>query len=120
MPEAKATISEIELEKLSRLARLMDSQYSVPGTSIRFGLDSIFGLIPGLGDTGTFFVTLYLIEKSKQFNVPETVRKQMLMNMLVDWLIGAVPLAGDLFDIGWKANERNVSLIRQHVNTLLD
>lgn len=106
---------ERELEKLERLARWMDSQFSIPGTSIRFGFDSLLGLIPGLGDTGTLAVTLYLSEKAKSFGLPRRVRLRMFWNAFIDWLIGLVPLAGDLFDLGWKANLRNIELMRHHI-----
>jgi hypothetical protein len=106
---------ESELQKLDQLAELMDNRFMIPGTSIRFGLDSILGLIPGLGDSATLLVTLYLVEQAKRHNLPRHVRARMYGNAFIDWLIGLVPFAGDIFDIGWKANLRNVALIREHL-----
>lgn len=103
-----------ELEELERFAKLMDSQFSIPGTSIRFGLDSILGLIPGIGDTGTALITLYLVHKAGKYNLPPHVKRQMLWNTFIDWLIGLIPLVGDIFDIRWKANLRNVALLRKY------
>ncbi len=100
---------------LERLAVWMDSKFSIPGTSIRFGLDSLFGLIPGIGDTGTALVTLYLINQARQYDLPASVQRKMLWNAFIDWLIGLVPLVGDIFDIRWKANMRNVALLRTHL-----
>ncbi len=104
-----------ELQELEELARWMDDKFVIPGTSIRFGLDSVFGLIPGVGDTGTLFVTLYLAEKAKQHNMPPKLRRRMYWNAMVDWMIGIVPLVGDIFDLGWKANRRNIALVREHL-----
>ncbi len=108
-------MNQKELQELEELAKWMDDRFVIPGTSIRFGLDSVFGLIPGVGDTGTLFVTLYLAEKAKQHSLPQKVRRQMYWNAMVDWMIGIVPLVGDLFDLGWKANRRNIALLRQHI-----
>lgn len=106
---------EAELQKLDRLAELMDNRFLIPGTSIRFGLDSVLGLIPGVGDTATLLVTLYLADKAKNYNLPSHLRARIYWNAFVDWFIGLVPFAGDIFDIGWKANLRNVALIREHL-----
>ncbi len=107
-------VSSRELEKLDKLAWWMDSKFVIPGTSIRFGLDVILGLVPGIGDTGSLLISAYLIGKARSYNVPWYVTVQMIWNAFLDWIIGIIPLVGDLFDIGWKANLRNVSLIRQH------
>lgn len=104
-----------ELRDLEKLAVWMDSRFRIPGTPIRIGLDSVLGLLPGIGDTGTLMVTLYLTEKARRYNLPQRVRLIMFWNAFVDWLIGLIPLAGDLFDIGWKANLRNIALLRKHL-----
>jgi hypothetical protein len=106
---------ELELKKLDRLAELMDNRFVIPGTSIRMGLDSILGLIPGIGDTVTLLVTLYLAEKARRYNLPGHLRARIYWNAFIDWLIGLVPFLGDIFDIGWKANLQNVALIRKHL-----
>ena len=114
MTRPGTTDSFKDLQKLEKLARLMDSYFAIPGTSIRFGLDSIFGLVPGIGDTGTLLFSLYIISRARSYKVPWYVTLRMIWNALVDWIIGLVPLIGDIFDIGWKSNIKNVSLIRQH------
>jgi len=107
-------MNTIELEKLQSLADWMDSRFVVPGTSIRFGLDSLLGLIPGVGDSVTVISTGYLLHHAKIHDVPKHIRFKMIWNAFVDWLIGLVPLVGDVFDVGWKANQRNVALMRAH------
>lgn len=104
-----------ELQELDKLAEWMDNRFVIPGTSIRFGMDSLLGLIPGLGDTATVLVTLYLADKAKKYKLPSYVLAQMYKNAFIDWLIGLVPFAGDIFDLGWKANLKNVALIKKHL-----
>lgn len=106
---------EAELRKLDRLAELMDNRFVIPGTSIRFGLDSLLGLLPGVGDTATLLVTLYLADWAKRYDLPAHLRARIYWNAFIDWLIGLVPFAGDIFDVGWKSNVRNVALIRQYL-----
>lgn len=109
-------ISPHEIEKLEKLADWMDSRFSLPGTSIRFGLDSLLGLIPGVGDTVTLASTIYLIGRAQGYKLPWHVIARMAWNAFVDWLIGLIPLIGDIFDIGWKANKRNIQLIKDHTS----
>lgn len=104
-----------ELEEMEKLADWMDSRFRIPGTEIGFGLDSLFGLIPGVGDTATALSTAYLIGKARAFGLPRHVMARMIWNAFVDWLVGLIPLFGDIFDIAWKANRKNVALIREHL-----
>lgn len=108
-------VTEEELEKLDKIAEWMDSKFHIPGTSIRFGFDSLLGLLPGVGDTITLASTGYLLTKAHGYKLPWHVKTTMLWNLLIDWLIGIVPVLGDLFDVGWKANNKNVALIRKYV-----
>ncbi len=103
-----------EIENLEKLADWMDSRFKIPGTSIRFGLDSLLGLVPGIGDTVTILSTIYLIGKSKSHNLPFYVTLKMIWNAFLDWFIGLIPFLGDIFDIGWKANRKNVALLKKH------
>ena len=109
-------VTEGEIQKLDNLADWMDSRFQIPGTSIRFGLDSLLGLIPGVGDTITLASTGYLISKAHQYKLPWHVKTTMMWNLLIDWLIGLIPLLGDIFDIGWKANNKNVALIKKYID----
>lgn len=103
-----------ELEKLQSFADWMDSKFVIPGTKIRFGLDSALGLVPGVGDTATVFATAYLIAKAHEHGVPMHIKMRMAWNAFIDWLIGLIPLLGDIFDVGWKSNQKNVELLRKH------
>jgi hypothetical protein len=107
-------MTEQELQDLDKLAELMDSRFHLPGTDIRFGLDSVLGLMPGVGDTATILITLYLVSKAEKYNLPKKVIRQMYRNAAIDWGIGLIPLAGDIFDVGWKANLKNVALLKKH------
>lgn len=97
------------------LARLMDSLFVIPGTRIRFGLDAIIGLIPGLGDTLTSFVSVYILKVASRCGVPRVTLVRMALNIAIDYVGGIVPLAGDAFDIYWKANLKNVELLQRHM-----
>jgi hypothetical protein len=97
------------------LARLMDSFFSIPGTRIRFGLDAIIGLIPGLGDTLTSFVSIYILKVASRCGVPRVTLVRMALNIAIDYVVGIVPVMGDAFDIYWKANLKNVELLQRHM-----
>lgn len=105
---------ERELRHLEELADLMDSKFVLPGTSIRFGLDSLLGLIPGVGDTIGLITSVYIAGRAQAHDVPAHIKWVMLWNIFIDWLIGLIPLIGDIFDIGFKANRKNIELIRKH------
>jgi hypothetical protein len=115
-PLARAPVSGLPLpEWARRLATLLDSAIKIPGTDIRIGLDPILGLLlPELGDalTGTLSLTLLLLAFRER--VPKVVIGRMLLNIAIDALLGAVPLLGDLFDFGFRSNERNLALVERH------
>lgn len=102
------------LKKLNYLAKLMDAQFSIPGTNIRFGLDGIIGLIPGAGDLSTFAVSGYMLWVMANNGASGFVLARMTFNILIDAIVGAIPILGDLFDIAFKANMRNVRLMQEH------
>lgn len=101
------------VQHIESLAALMDSQFKLPGTSINLGLDSIVGLIPGLGDTASLGVSGYIVMQAARLNPPKRKMFRMGFNIFLDWLIGLIPLIGDIFDIGWKANNRNAKIMRE-------
>ena len=103
------------LARLERAARLMDSAVRIPGTRIRVGLDSIVGLVPGIGDTLALAPGAWIIGSAWNMGAPGHVLGRMAVNSGIDWAIGTVPLIGDLFDVGFKANLRNVALLREHL-----
>ncbi len=102
------------LQQLDMVARLMDSQFKIPGTDIRFGLDAIIGLIPGLGDLSTFAISGYMIVIMSRNGASGYVMARMLLNVLVDTIFGMVPILGDIFDVAYKSNMRNIRLMREH------
>ena len=113
IPDANA--QALQMQQLDALANLMDSAFVIPGTKITVGLDAVIGLLPVVGDTLSVLVSSYIVKEAHRLGVPGHVKLRMGGNIFMDWLIGLVPLAGDLFDIGWKANRKNVELIRRHI-----
>jgi hypothetical protein len=111
---AQAVPQNKALRQVGYLAKLMDAQFRIPGTDIRFGLDGIIGLIPGLGDASTFAVSGYLLWIMAQNGASGYVLSRMVVNVLVDAIIGAIPFIGDIFDIAFKANMRNLKLMQEH------
>lgn len=106
-----------DLEHLKLLARLMDSAFEIPGLRLRFGLDAILGLLPGIGDLASSFVSLYILQEAQRRGVSRVTLTRMSFNTLVDLLIGSIPLLGDAFDVVWKSNQKNVELLIQHEST---
>jgi hypothetical protein len=102
-----------DLERLRAIARLQDELLRIPGTRIRFGLDALVGLIPGAGDVLTTGVSAYALLIAMRMGASASVVVRMVGNIVLDLLVGAIPLVGDLFDIGWKANTRNVNLLER-------
>ena len=99
------------LNHLRAIAQLFDQAFGIPGTKWRFGLDALFGLVPGLGDIAGALVAVYAMQVARQLNAPTAVRLHMLSNIALDALIGMVPIAGDLFDFAFKAQTRNLALL---------
>jgi hypothetical protein len=104
------------VELLRRVARTLDSAVPVPGTSFRFGLDPILGLIPGVGDLVSPLFTLGILFQARDLGIPRVVQLRMIFNVAIDVLTGFIPLIGDLFDFAWKANNRNMALLERHVD----
>jgi hypothetical protein len=102
------------LALLRRWAVLLDSAFKVPGLPVRFGLETIVGLVPGIGDLATPAFTVLVLATGVRMRVPFLVLVRMAMNAGIDALIGLVPLLGDLVDVAWKANLRNLDLLERH------
>ena len=107
--------TDTRLARARVLARALDSAVGIPGTKVRFGLDPIIGLVPGLGDLAGAALSGYIVLVGIQLGASRSVVLRMLANVAIDTVVGAVPLVGDLFDAGWKSNNRNVALIERHV-----
>ena len=106
---------DAEIRRLETLAHWSDSRFRIPGTGIRFGLDSLLGLLPGIGDGAAMMPALYLILRARRLGVPKRVLARMALNVGVDAAVGTVPIVGDLFDLGFKANRRNIDLAKRHL-----
>ncbi len=103
------------VERLDRLSRLLDIAFTVPGTNIRFGVDAIVGLVPGFGDwVGVALSSLIVIE-AVRIGIPRTLLIRMVANVVVEGAIGYIPIAGDIIDIFWRANRRNMALLREQL-----
>lgn len=96
------------------VANLLDSRFRVPGTGIRFGLDPLLSLIPGLGELASPAFAVVLLTQALYLRVPKVVMVRMLLNALADAAIGAIPLAGTVGDIFWRANTANLALLERH------
>jgi len=107
-------IPPASLGRLESIAKLMDSQFRIPGSNIRFGLDGIIGLIPGAGDFATLIVSTFLMSAMAKNGASGYVLARMAVNVVIDAIIGAIPFLGDLFDFGFKANTRNIKLMKEH------
>ena len=104
------------LKRLDALARLMDSAFEIPGTGIRFGLDAVVGLLPGIGDALSSAVSIYLVKEARRLGAPRHLVGCMMWNVVVDTAVGSVPVAGDLFDVMFRANLKNMALLRAHLD----
>ncbi len=113
--ERGTTARQQDLAELDRIAQWMDSAFEIPGVGIRFGFDSLLGLLPGLGDALTSLVSLYIIGMASRHGVPRVTLMRMGLNVIVDGLLGSVPLLGDVFDVFWKSNKWNVALLQRHL-----
>jgi hypothetical protein len=111
-PYSRKESAHSRLQRIRALSRLLDSAFPLPG-GYRIGLDGIIGLIPGFGDIAGSIASSYIIVESARLGATTTTLLRMVLNVLVDSLIGLIPFLGDLFDIVWKANEKNMALLEK-------
>ena len=104
---------EQRLARLEALAKLLDVAFILPGTNIRYGIDGLIGLIPVVGDLIATAISLWLVREARALGAPWHVTARMLANVALDGVVGIVPLAGDAFDVMFRANMRNVRLLRR-------
>jgi len=104
------------IARIDALATLLDTALVIPGTGVRFGLDALIGLFPVVGDIITTALSLFIVHEAYQLGAPGHVIARMLGNVALDGVFGAVPLVGDAFDVLWRANRRNVRLLREWLN----
>jgi hypothetical protein len=97
------------------LSRLLDSAFTIPGTRYRFGLDPLIGLVPGLGDAVSAVFSGYIIIQASRLGAPRSVVTRMIANVALDTVVGWIPVLGDLFDVAWKSNLKNMALLEGHL-----
>jgi hypothetical protein len=103
------------VDRIAALARLLDSSIPVPGTGRTVGLDAVLGLLPGIGDALSATLSAYIVWEARRLGVPKRQIARMVGNVALDTAVGAVPLVGDLFDMVFKANRRNVRIVIDHL-----
>jgi hypothetical protein len=106
---------EDEFSDLEWLVDLMDSRFTIPGTEIRLGLDALLGVVPVLGDGVSTIVSAFIFQRLRKYDLPWQTQARMIGNIFLDFALGAVPVVGDLVDIGFKANRANLSLAKKHL-----
>ncbi len=118
---------QLEADEAERLRRFiewlsdwMDARFEMPLVGWRFGIDALAGLVPGVGDLATTAVSLFLIGLAGRFGLPRITIARMTLNVMIDMLVGAVPLVGDVFDVWWKANQRNAQLLAERLDEMPD
>ncbi len=104
---------EQRIARLEALAKLLDVAFVLPGTNVRYGIDGIIGLIPVIGDIITTAISLWLVREARALGAPWHLTARMLGNVALDGAVGLVPVAGDAFDVMFRANVRNVRLLRR-------
>jgi hypothetical protein len=112
---ARAERADVE-RSLERLSGMMDGLFRIPGTGWRVGLDALVGLIPGVGDFATTAVSFYILAAGVRYRVPKVTLLRMASNIAVDYLLGSVPIVGDIFDAAWKSNQMNVELLKRRAS----
>lgn len=114
--ERKQALEWQSFTRLEDLATLMDARFKIPGLPLPpLGVDSIIGLIPGIGDTISLLISAYIILSAARLKAGRAAVFQMTLNIFLDWLIGLIPIIGDLFDWGWRGNLRNTAILRDRL-----
>ena len=107
---------EQRIARIDALATLMDTALVVPGTQVRFGLDALIGLVPGIGDAISTAISLFVVSEARALGAPTWLIARMIGNVALDGVVGVVPLVGDVFDVAFRANRRNMALLRAHLD----
>jgi hypothetical protein len=105
---------EVTLRNLRKLSNVLENAISIPGTPYSIGLDPIIGIIPGGGDLVTGLLSFYIVLTAARLGLPRETLGRLVMNVLIDVLVGTMPVFGDLFDVAWKANSKNMDLLEKH------
>jgi hypothetical protein len=111
---SKQERKQVEIEEsLENLSKYLDGLFKIPGTGWKFGLDSLIGLIPNVGDMATSLVSFYILIAGVRYGVPKITLLRMAFNIGLDYVVGSIPFLGDAFDFFWKSNKQNMDLIRE-------
>ena len=113
--KALGNTRDADIRRLEAIADWLDSKFVIPGTNLRFGLDFVLGILPGVGDGVAALPATYIIVEAQRMGAPKRLLMRMTFNMLIDLAVGAVPLIGDFFDFAFKANRRNIDLLKRHL-----
>ncbi len=105
------------LQRLRNLTHVLDNAIPIPGTNYRIGLDPLLGLIPGGGDIAGAALSAYIVISAAQLGLPRESLVRMVLNILLEVFVGTVPVLGDLFDVAWKANVKNMELLDVHIKS---
>lgn len=110
-------VSDVDgaLQRLDAIAKVMDSLVAIPGTNFRIGVDSVLGVLPVVGDLASQVVSAYLIWEARRLGASRLLIGRMIANSALDTVVGAVPVVGDAFDMAFRANKRNMALLRGHL-----
>jgi hypothetical protein len=114
-PSSSPQSQLLQLARIRSISDLWDRAFGIPGTKWRVGLESVVGLLPVGGDVVGLGISIYILWQVVQFNLPKTILVRMVVNIAIDALVGSVPILGDLFDVTWKANTKNVNLLESHL-----
>jgi Domain of unknown function (DUF4112) len=115
-PQASLTsLDQARLSRIRWLSYLLDERFRIPGTRQRIGLDGLLGILPGVGDTVGALLSIYILFEAIQIGVPRSTLLRMIANIALDTVVGAIPVAGDIFDVAWKANKKNVALVNAYI-----
>lgn len=122
MPDSSSQFSHIDpdakaptLRRLRQLSRVLDKAITIPGTEVSVGLDPLLGLLPVGGDALALIFSGYIILEAARLGAPKATLGRMILNLIIDSLVGSLPIAGDLFDFAWKSNEYNIKLLEEHL-----
>ncbi|WP_265517817.1 DUF4112 domain-containing protein [Nitratireductor luteus] len=115
--EAGRPVPDPRIENLDRLATLLDTRWGIPGTPFSFGIDGVASLLPVVGDGATALISAYIVYRAARLGAPRGLLLHMTANVGLDFAVGSVPVMGTVFDVFFKANKRNVSLLRQHLES---
>lgn len=118
MGPADRADARARLARIRKLAWLLNGAFRIPGVRMRFGLDTLIGLVPGGGDTISALLSLYIVHQAWRLGVPRPLLMRMLGNVAIEAVAGVVPILGDLFDTAFKADLRNIAIIEQALGPL--